>query len=105
MKTMQEVLVAAFKLKDDELKDVARTLWDEVKNRSRRSSMTAAIEFSPGDEVEHTEHSRRLPMGTVGKVVRRSGANLLVDFGPFRTWRVSGNVVRKVEKKKARAAR
>jgi len=97
MKTMQEVYADALTLSDADLDRLVKDLLREDKERFRRRSMKAALDFRPGDEVENVcADSRKLPVGVRGKVERFSGAFVLVDFGPYRKWRVPGDWLKRV---------
>lgn len=92
--TIAELFEESCRLPDSLLESLVKTLWDEVRTRHRRTAKSAALAFEPGELVENRRHSRRLPIAAIGRVVRRAGSKLLVDFGAYGSWNCPGDYLK-----------
>lgn len=98
MMTIAKLFEESCKLSDEMLESFAKSLWDEVRNRQRTRSKVAAMEFSVGSLVENRRNSRRLPIGSIGKVTRVGSSKVSVDFGIYGQWNCPGDFLKKAEK-------
>lgn len=78
-----------------ELDEAARALWDEAKFRREQMDRAVISTFRRNAVVEFIgSNSRRLPKGSIGKVVKVMQRNVRVDFGIYGPWRVNGSLLK-----------
>ncbi len=92
-----QVIEAARKLSDAELRDVLEFLSDELKQRYKRANQIAAMALSDKDWVETVIPGKKLPQGAKGHVVEIRREQVDVHFPDYGMFSVSATMLRKIE--------
>jgi hypothetical protein len=93
-----QIVDAAQKLNDDELRQVLEILSDELKHRYRRADQIAAAALRVGDWVEMTKGAKKLPAGAKGHIVEIRREQVDIHFPEHGMFGVSAAALRKIEK-------
>ncbi|MBI2932485.1 MAG: hypothetical protein HYY16_12605 [Planctomycetes bacterium] len=93
-----DVINAALKLSDQDLRAVLEYLGQEYKLRVKRADPMAAIALREGDWVEMVKDGRKLPAGAKGHVVEIRRGKVDVHFPDHGMWTVSATMVHKVDR-------
>ena len=89
-----QVIAAAQKLSDAELRQVLDVLRDELKHRYKHADQVAAKALRDSDWVETIMPAKKLPLGAKGHIVEVRREHVCVDFGHFT---VSAKMLRKID--------
>jgi hypothetical protein len=92
-----QVIEAARKLSDAELRDVLEFLSGELKQRYKLANQMAAKGLSSADWVETTITGKKLPLGARGHVVGIRREHVDVHFPDFGMFTVSATMLRKID--------
>jgi hypothetical protein len=92
-----QVVEAAQKLRDDELRQVLEILGDELKHRYKRADQLAAIELKDAYWVETTLSGKKLPLGAKGHIVEIRREHITVHFSDYGLFTVSAKMLRKID--------
>lgn len=95
--TVIQVITAAQKLTDAELRQVLEFLNGELKQRYKRANQLAAMELQGGYWVETIVGGKKLPLGAKGHIVEIRREHVEVHFPEFGHFRVSANMLRKTD--------
>jgi len=78
-----------------ELRQINKELCAEIRSRAGAEAVLAGRKFLVGDVVALTSKgNRRLPSGSIGRILSKGPKNLIVDFGALGEWRVNGTALR-----------
>jgi hypothetical protein len=97
--SVAEFVKLALDLTNEELRQAVEFLNREYRNRISRAAREAAAALRPGDWVEVTQGSRKLPAGLRGHVVEVRREQVDVHFPEHGSgyWTLTALLVRKVE--------
>ncbi len=92
-----QVVEAAQKLSDDELRQVLGILSDELKHRYKRADQLAAMAFKDTDWVETIMPGKKLPLGAKGHIVEIRREHVDVHFPDYGMYTVSATMLKRIE--------
>ena len=92
-----EVIEAAQKLPDSDLREVIKMLNDELKHRYKRADQLAAMALNGGYWVETTGPGKKLPLGAKGHIVEIRRERVDVHFPDYGMFTVSASLLRKTD--------
>jgi hypothetical protein len=95
--TVSQVLEAAYKLTDHEIRQVLDLLRDELKHRYKRADQLAAIALKDAYWVETTKPGTKLPAGAKGHIVEVRREHVDVHFLEHGMFTVSATMLRKCD--------
>jgi len=95
MSILREEMPRVCDLSVADLRQINKELCAEIRSRAGAEAMLAGRKFLVGDVVALTSKgTRRLPGGSIGRILSKGPKNLIVDFGLFGEWRVNGTALR-----------
>ena len=97
MSKVGDLILKAGELSVEELTQLSKAVNLIARERFRQTAVVHLAQFAPGDTVVVTHGSRRLPLGSEGRVERLGSKNVSVDFGIFRTWRIPAQWLKHAE--------
>ena len=92
-----QVVEAAQKLSDAELRQVLEILGDELKHRYKRADQLAAMALKDTDWVETTMPGKKLPLGAKGHISKIRREHVDVHFPDYGMFTVSAKMLRKID--------
>jgi hypothetical protein len=92
-----QVIEAARKLSDDELREVLEFLGNELRHRYKIANQMAAAGLSSTDWVETVMPGKKLPQGARGHVVEIRREHVDVHFPEYGMFTVSATMLRKID--------
>lgn len=96
--TVSQLVEAAQKLTDAELRQALEILSDELKHRYKRADQMAAMALKSTDWVETVKPGgKKLPVGAKGHIVEIRRELVGVHFPDYGMFTVSASMLRKIE--------
>lgn len=95
--SVPQVIDAAQKLSDDELRQVLEILSDELKYRYKRADQIAAAAFKSTDWVETVIPGTKLPLGAKGHISKIRRERVDVHFPDHGLFTVSAKMLRRID--------
>lgn len=92
-----QVVEAAQKLSNDELRRVLEILSEELKHRYKRADQLAAMTFKDTDWVETVKSGKKLPVGAKGHIVEIRREHVDVHFPDYGMFTVSATMLRRID--------
>jgi hypothetical protein len=95
--TVPQIVDAAQKLDDDELRQVLEVLSLELKYRYKRADQLAALALKDTDWVETVIEGTKLPLGAKGHIVKIRRERVDVHFPDHGMFTVSAKMLRRID--------
>ena len=92
-----QVIAAAQKLSDPELRQVLEYLSGELMQRYKRADQVAAMALKDGYWVETVLPAKKLPVGSKGHIVEVRREHVSVHFPELGHFTVSAKMLRKID--------
>jgi hypothetical protein len=92
-----QIVEAAQKLSDDELRQVLEILSEELKHRYKLADQLAAATLKSTDWVETVIHGTKLPLGAKGHISKIRRERVDVHFPDHGMFTVSAKMLRRID--------
>lgn len=92
-----QVVEAAQKLTNDEMRQVLEILSDELKHRYKVADQLAAMALNDKDWVETVKPGKKLPVGAKGHIVEIRREHVDVHFPDYGMYTVSATMLKRID--------
>ncbi len=92
-----QVVEAAQKLTNDEMRQVLEILSDELKHRYKVADQLAAMALNDKDWVETVKPGKKLPAGAKGHIVEIRREHVDVHFPDYGMYTVSATMLKRID--------